>query len=1228
MWQALEQLERLRRRSRVMLITQRLAVVLAGIGLAALVLIAVDYALRLPGTVRFFLLLVGLAGLGTAVWRYVLPAVRFRPTITELALRIEQIMPTLAGRLASSIEFVSGGIDKTNELAARSVRETERRLNAAALSGLTRLSYTLRDLAVFAAVALIAGTSIAWSPTSAKTGVMRLIAPYGSAQWPARTGVASLMDQIVREGDVFPRGRALPLRAQSTKHDDDRVDAQYRLRVDGQWQSWRHIVLTHQGNGVYERLVDTNAQNIEVRFRTADASTEAQQIALVPPPAVRRATLNVRPPAYAAEQLSDWSKELGPGTDNRSMTERPTYVGSEVELTLTLNKPLPIPESNPARREWLSDTFGWSFDGPTAPFTFNVDPNNRARWRLTWQLEQTRDLELTLRDDYALTNDEPISYRISARDDALPQVTVTEPPTDEVVLPTALVSLTSDAHDDIALDFVGLRIARAAHGASAEEQVVVEQGTNAGSASATFEYELDLNELDVSEGDTIVVYGVARDNYALDGEAHPEVTSTPRRLRVISELDFATQLRRELGVVRQNAIRIESRQGELQNAVIDEGVQPGVERAQAEITERLAEQQQAIEQIEQRMRDNRLDDQQMNDLLRQSRDILDFAGQAANRAVEAIEQRRGEQPSDADADDAPERQDDQRDNEDADDRERDGEQAPSSDTDAQSSPQNETDPRDQQTDAEQGFDEEIDEADEPVVEAQQEVREELSDLIQLLDRDEDTWVVTRQLEGLAQQQAQLEQQTEQLSRETIGRDRDDLPAAVRDELDAIAQKQRELRDEARDLQEEMRRRSESMRDVDERAAEAMRRAAEQAEQRELDRDMQQAGEQIERNQLRNAQDAQQQAGETLERMLREMQDMRRAQTEQLLRELATMIESIERLITVQENEIAALAQARANDDFTGRGRAMIRLRQNTQSVSVEARRQPQTGRVARSVDRAADAQAEAITSLREKPVAVEQADQAEQHSLAKLNEALELAQQMQQQAQQQQIRQQRQELIDQYRTYAEQQIALRDETESLDGDEMDRRALVKARTLSNEQDRLRVDLQHLHDESDAIAESLVFDHAHQLIDRSAKQATEQLREGNVGAQVTDHQQFVADSIGRLIEALEDSMAPPDEFARNEQNQGGGQSGGGGQQQQQVVPPIAQLKLLRGLQEQIYNQTQNLDTRNDLEPGTRRTRLRELGRRQRDLMDIGRDMIEQLQQQQQRAPDNQGRPEPQ
>ena len=374
--------------------------------------------------------------------------------------------------------------------------------------------------------------------------------------------------------------------------------------------------------------------------------------------------------------------------------------------------------------------------------------------------------------------------------------------------------------------------------------------------------------------------------------------------------------------------------------------------------------------------------------------------------------------------------------------------------------------------------------------------------------------------------------------------------------------------------------------------------------------MENAAERLAQNQMRSARAAQQAAGRTLEQMLQELRETKRATAEELLRRLASLIEAIQRLMVVQEREIAALAAARHSGVFAGRDRAMIRLNQNTQGVAVDARAAgSEVRRVARVLDRAADAQGAAVVAFRAQPVNADGAEQAEERALELLAEALELAAELEQAVEQREIMRQREEVIAAYRGFAEREVALRGETLEITGRELERRELVEARRLGREQDEIRLGLDELRAKTPGLHESRVISHVHSVMDDLALSVTDDLLAGRVETVVSDRQQRIADSLGRLIEALEALMdpAPPSEFAKG---QGGG---GGGGSQAPLVPPVAELRLIRGLQEQVYNLTRDLDDLSDLDAAERSRRHRDLGREQRDLQGLGRQLLEDLMQ---------------
>ena len=1220
MQHVISELRHIRKQARRLLIAHRAAQVVSWTITAMFALIVLDYFVRLPEVIRLSFLL---GGIGTVIWGlgwYLGSVIRFSPTLTQIALRAEQSFPSLQGRLASSLEFVTSGMAQSNPLAARSVVETQTRMQGASVKKVLAPQRALRDVVVMMATTTLA-ILLTWvNPVAAGTGLMRYLLPFSGAQWPARTGVESLMHEVLEGRDIFPRGVALPLRAQVTKGaNDQRIDAHFRIRVDGALEDWQQIVLTHQSAGVQERLVATNADMIEFYFQTADAQTRRERVKLVPPPSILSASLAVTPPAYASGRYPPFEAQLGPGIDERAATDTPSLIGSDVRLAFELNKALPVPDDARLRDEWARDLFGWDEE---QSFAFEFDGKQPRMWTLRWRLDRTRAISPRLTDEYGLTNSEPITYRIDAVNDFTPSVTITEPQSDEAVTASAIVPLVGEATDDVAVSRVGLEAAldRVSEDVAEENLPVIwAESRDVDAISATIETELKLEDLNLAEGDVVLVTGVAQDMYELDGMTHEPVHSSVRRLRIISELDMANQLRRQLGAVRHNAIRIESMEAELQDDVIEAGVQSGISRAQTRIGDRIAAQQDAVQEIREVLDRNQLDDAQLEDLLRQSEDLLDFAGRASTRAAKLIEQREARMARDAQAGDSGDQAsgDEPREGQEG---AQDGQRNSRPGARDGKSSRGETEGKeegDQEAGDDEGFPEldvkEPAEEDREIVEQQQEVRDEMADLIELLDRDEDTWVITSQTRKLLEDQEQLAAQTNQLGRRTLGQTIQEMSEEDKTELDRIRDKQMELRDRARQLIDSARERAEAMEEHDPQSAAGMRAAADQAEERELDRDMEKSASRVSQNQLQKASGAQQRAMETLKRMLEELEETDRAKTEQLLRQLASLIESIDRLITIQENELTSLNQAAEEGNFTGRDRAMIRLNQNTQSVAGEARAAGQESRrIARALDRAADAQGAAVIALRARPLNAADAELAENRSLELLQQARKLAEDLQQQTQEDETRRQREALIDSYRGFAEQEVVVREESLKLsDLEDLNRRQLVDARRLGNRQEAIRAGLSDLRSETRELFEAKVFSLVHRAMDNWSLEISDSLKDGRIDVDVTDRQLQIIDSLGRLIAALEESMVPPDEFAQDQENQSGGS---GSQAPKPLIPPVAELKLLQGMQEQVYTQTRELDSRDDLDEARQRSRLRDLGQQQRDLLDIGQQMLEQLKRQ--------------
>jgi len=1161
------QLRRLRRLSQTLLLLRRGSVVVTLSIACIAVAIVIDYLLRFPAALRALILLGGLSGLGAALWLYLGPAIAFRPDLTSVALRIERSVPALRGRLASAVEFSMTGVDRENALAARAVAETERRA-VGALDGLVRPGPALRHVVVAVGVVALTLLISITQPAFARTGLSRVLLPLSPTEWPARTALVSAMSDDL----VAARGLPLALRVDLTMGDPGRtrVTASVRAVRDGVAGPWRGLVMTHQGDGRFERLADTDADALEFSFATDDVVSPTQRVLLVPPPSIHRATLTSEPPAYASS-LPAMELELGPGTDARASVATPILIGSSVTLRLELTRPLPVPDES-ERPQWLRSTLGLA-DDRTLPDLHAEVVDGRAVWRLAWRMEAQVAMTLSLVDEHGITNLDDIVYRIAAVVDRPPTATIAEPASDESVAPSAVVPVVVEARDDIGVALVGIEVHR--HRGASIVELVVDRSEPGSAPAERLTESLSLAAIGARPGDTIVLQGFAEDAFELDGQRHPRARSAERRLRVVGESELAEQLRRDLAGVRQSAIRLDSQQAELAERTneLREAMERAAERAaaaeageegapdaaavaeelaalqadansaargQAQLGERIAQQERALQELRERVERNQIGDEELEATVELALDRLGQAGTASNQAAEQLE---GGEPDAAE-------------------------------------------------------------------EWQREVRDELTGLIEMLDRDEDTWLVTRNLERLQDQMAELREETARLNERTVGQTRDELPAAELSELERIAAAQRDAAEDAARLIEELQRRGAPRDGGQDPQAGVLREAARTAEDRDLEQQMRDAAGEIDANRLANAEQQQANAEATLQEMMDEIRDARRARSRELARQLASLTEAIRQLERAQEDELMALARAENRAHFDERARAMVRLSQNTLGVADEAGGSgPEADRAARLLARAAEAQGNAIRALRQEPSQLQSAVTAEERSLELIREALEASEQAQRRAEEEEARRERDRLIESYREMLNRQSDLRGEVERI-AQEGGRRALLETRRAGGQQQQIRERLHEIRVGSEAIAETQLLVSLHERLDGWSRRAEAALERGDTGRPATAPMESIRDSLARIVEALSAEFAEDDPF---EDGQGGGDEGGGGGDggaAADAIPPRAELRLLRGLQEQIYDRTKALDAETDA--AWRTEELRDLSERQRELADLAQRMFEALQ----------------
>ncbi|MEZ6235201.1 MAG: hypothetical protein R3B68_13515 [Phycisphaerales bacterium] len=505
---------------------------------------------------------------------------------------------------------------------------------------------------------------------------------------------------------------------------------------------------------------------------------------------------------------------------------------------------------------------------------------------------------------------------------------------------------------------------------------------------------------------------------------------------------------------------------------------------------------------------------------------------------------------------------------------------------------------------------------------QREVRDELQRLAALLDSGTDGWLVRREIERLIEEQQDLMRETREAGASTAGRDVSSLSPQERTELERIAQRQQELAESVQDAIDELSQRARDMQEVDAAQAAGMRAAAQTGRERQASESLQQASEQISQNNTNSAGQQQQEALDALSDMLEDLDEGQRNRDEALQRVLASIVESIDALIADQEQAIGDLAAARSAsargvaDAGAGLDRGMISIHANTLGVMDEIRTgYPELGGVSRILGSAASAQTDAISALRSSPIAFEPASEGESMSLSRLREARAEAKRLEEEAARRENARIRRELRQAYRQALEQQVAIRGDVEPYVPLELSRRQRAEVRTLGERQETLRVGLDTILRETKELADASVFRLAHARMDRLLLDASEALRGGRAERGVVSRQQGTIEILQSIVQALDDSQNEQDPFD-SAQSGGGGGGGGGGGQEQPVIIPVHELRILRGMQEQVLGLTRELDS---AAGAAHPNDVAELAALQQSLAEEASSLVERMQREQGGAP---------
>ncbi len=1195
----------IRATARLLLVSQRLLAIAAILLGAAIVMAGLDYLLRFPAPLRVFHLAVGLVGTLLLLRARLATAARFSPSLTDVALRVERAAsgaaPELGGILAAGVDFARlhdrGESIATPAAAALVARvqldAAERYRQAASKVRLFELSGLGRALGLLALALIPAAASVAIVPTHAKIGLTRTLTPWVDASWPKRTGVA-----LADMPRAFPLGVALPVRASLTATDrpagKTSVMLCYRVYASGAQSEVRKAPMTAQGRRanegtnlegeLFERLLDPDAMQVagvepggestlEYWFETADDRSPTAEVLVVPPPAIRAATAIVQPPAYAAALLetagaparaSEWvagEADASPTGASRGVIG-PVLSGSKVTLLIEFNKDLPSPGpgADPTQvRGFVGDTLPGLEDA--ADLSFHA---GGASWQVSFTATAALRVVPMLRDEHGIAGADDAAFKLEVTQDRPPAAAIIDPSQDEAVLATAVLEVTGEGRDDVAV--AGVEVLRqvatlgpaegrspgAAPEAAGPPEVIASSRAEPGqpivdvrSATAT----VDLAALRVTAGDEVWLQASVRDLLLASG-GEP-VLSPRRRLRIIGETELIEQVRAELAGLREAAKRAEADQSRL--SARREAATGSAKEAESQLAaqqalgDRLGPMKDVVSRLQARARRNQLKDEALAGVLRDAAELAGEAREEGDKASDALDRL--------------------------------AQQSSPDDPDAKA-------------------------AAEQLAAAQRGVENALSELAGMLDRGEDDWAVRRSIEKLLTEQRQLASRTATGARSMQGKAASELTPQQRAELEKLASEQRDLSQKSQSLVNTAQERAARMESTDKAQAQAMQAAADKARSSQLSRRQEEASEQIASNRTGEAQQMQEQAAETLESMLEELDKTQQRKDEALRRALADVQQSIRTLIDAQNAHLGVLADVMAGrGNPQGLDQGMIVLHQNTLGVQQTVRSQVKGGeRLATLLGAAAESQTAAIAALRASPADQAGADASERTSLARLNDALAEARRLDEAAEEREEDRRRDELRKAYAQMLEVQVAVGADLQPMVGQELDRRRRAAARALGAKQLELKDRMSQVRSGTEGLGEAAIFDFAHRRYDVAAGHAGRSLEAGET-PEATGRDVATATRILQgLVAALDEAKKQRDDF-KDDEGGGGGGGGDGQSQKQPMIPPIAELKLLRAMQAEAAERTRVVsEGRDDLDA---------VANLQAELAKFGQELLEKL-----------------
>ncbi len=1180
-----------------------------------------------PG-LRLVIGLALLAGSGAMLWRQLILPLRQPLGTTFLASRIERRFPGLHSRVLSAVEFLQHKLD-----AKSGSPELQRAVVGQALLDLETIepgdiveTKSVHRVTIAGSILLaIVATVVALHPLEAATSVQRLMFPFADVPWPRQFElrlVRSDLSPVIPTPDqplLIARGDTLELYVISQRGRlPERVWFEHRLghEAEASREALRQTTIRDdKGRSREAAAISWVAARGPLEFRATGGDDDLMpfvRVEVVEPPTLEALQVGITPPKYSGRP----AEQLPPGVGHVQ-----GLLGTQIELTGRADKPLKSATLRIGDKPSVPLTIGE--DGASFDAAFAItEPGVTAYW-----------FELT--DTAGFTDREAPRYELRGRADLVPEVVIESPVADIQLAPDAELTVKVLAKDDLGLREVRLvyqlndeaapkqiPLAVVAGGspATSTSQAETENGkTVAGEPPATTltpEHIWKLAELELTPGSRIVFRAEATDDYDLTTEGHVG-RSTPRTILVISKEDKQKELAGRVGELLedlQEAATLQQRAkqqtselqtqldtaGELRPQDIDQLQRIELDQRQAasRLTHPADGVQSQARQLQEEFQANKLDDVEtqrrleriVEELARLGRDQFPEIERALTRAAKEADEKQGTDRTDGEKKNGDSRQPTS--------------ENPSSSAKPTKSPALASSLKEAQT-------------------QQQQTAETLQELQDLLAEWRDRRDVSRELKAVIAEQEQVQQESADLGQQTLTKSAAELSPQEKADLGKLAAKQRKLAEQVEQFRKQLDQTAGSLKPRDPDAAERFEEARDELTNDGTAGKLREAASDIADNKMGAASQAQQQALQDLRDLDRQLKREPTDDVELLVKQVEQAQQEFETLRKEQTDLLDQTQQAAGQPDSAERREQLEQLRQKQQKLGeklAQAERKLERLQLHQPADAAARAK-ERLDKINEQLQDPDQADGAADgmqevvDDIEQVERDLALEKRI---AQERLAVEQLEKIEDELKSLLARQLSVITETERLEAERLAKGSLSRGqlkslrdlaeteRALQNEAERMEKSL--------TVAE--VFSLVLRRTARNIRLAADRLAEKQTDASTQALERDAAKKMESLLEVLKQDEKPdpanasppmPPEQKPDDEQPKPEQAGPPGDS----LPQIAQLKMLKLLQEEYLERTQLLhglrDKEGNLSPAAA-TELEQLALEQDELAELTRNMV--------------------